>query len=77
MRELAFEEMRKADLIRWGVFIQEMKAVSDRMDVVVPNTSNLYAKERFLNAQQERHLIWPIPAIEMTMNKAMVQNPGW
>lgn len=77
MRELAFEEMRKADLIRWGVFIQEMKAVSDRMDVVVPNASNLYAKERFLNAQQERHLIWPIPAIEMTMNKAMVQNQGW
>ncbi|MVZ67382.1 RagB/SusD family nutrient uptake outer membrane protein [Sphingobacterium sp. DK4209] len=77
MREFAFEQQRKFDLIRWGTFIIEMRAVVDRMNVVTPNAANLYAKERFVNAQHEKHLIWPIPSIELTMNKAMVQNPGW
>ncbi|MCT1526164.1 RagB/SusD family nutrient uptake outer membrane protein [Sphingobacterium hotanense] len=77
MREFAFEQLRKFDLIRWGTFLLEMRSVVDRMNVVNPNAANLYAKERFVNAQDEKHLLWPIPSIEMTMNKAMVQNPGW
>lgn len=77
MREFAFEQMRKADLIRWGIFITEMKKVVNMMDANPPKADNIYSRDRFVNALYPRHLIWPIPSVEITMNSAMVQNPNW
>lgn len=78
MREFAFEQMRKADLIRWNIFIPAMREVLNQMNGSrPPSTTVEYSKSRFINALYERHLIWPIPAVEMMMNSAMEQNPGW
>ncbi|NGM89462.1 RagB/SusD family nutrient uptake outer membrane protein, partial [Parapusillimonas sp. SGNA-6] len=78
MRELAFEQMRKFDLIRWGVFMTEMREVVDMVNVMSPSSStSQHVRERFENALYSRHLIWPIPAVEIMMNRAMKQNPNW
>ncbi len=75
MRELAFEQMRKFDLIRWGIFAFEMNTV--RQDIERVFTTLPYYRDRFANAPQEKHKIWPIPAAELMLNKLMTQNPGW
>lgn len=75
MRELAFEQMRKFDLIRWGIFAFEMTTV--RQDIERAFTTIPYYRDRFANAPQEKHTIWPIPAAELMLNKLMTQNPGW
>lgn len=75
MRELAFEQMRKMDLIRWGIFDFEMNSVVQDIDRVF--TTMPYYRERYVNAQQDRNLTWPIPAAELMLNKLMTQNPGW
>ena len=75
MRELAFEQLRKFDLIRWGIFTFEMQRVLhdiDRVFVTAP-----YYREHYLNALQSRHLTWPVPAAELMLNRLMEQNPGW
>lgn len=78
-RELCFEGLRKADLIRWGVFTDVMKAI-----VTEVNNSNASAtnKSRWILGYStaitsNRYLLLPIPSLEINVNKAMVQNPGW
>lgn len=73
-RELAFESLRRQDLIRWGKFITNMKTVAD--DIAISGNGNTYAQLPGRNVS-ERHLLFPIPASEMSVNKKMVQNPGW
>ncbi|MBD1425525.1 RagB/SusD family nutrient uptake outer membrane protein [Sphingobacterium arenae] len=75
MRELAFEQMRKFDLIRWGIFSFEMSTVQQDIERVF--TTIPYYRDRFANAEQEKHTVWPIPAAELMLNKLMTQNPGW
>lgn len=75
MRELAYEQMRKFDLIRWGIFAFEMNVV--RQDIERVFTTIPYYRDRFLNAQHEKHVVWPIPAAELMLNKLMKQNTGW
>jgi len=75
MREFAFEQMRKFDLIRWGIFAFEMKSVQQDIERVFATIP--YYRERFANAQSEKHKIWPIPAAELMLNKLMTQNSGW
>lgn len=73
LRELAFETLRKADLIRWGVFIYEMNKIGQELTTKVPTA---YWGQRYRNVW-ERHLLWPIPTREMGLNNALVQNPNW
>jgi|SRR5690606_21327701 len=75
MRELAFEQMRKFDLIRWGIFDFEMRSVQQDIERVF--TTIPYYRDRFANAQDGKHRIWPIPAAELMLNKLMTQNTGW
>ena len=72
-RELCFEGHRKHDLIRWGIFVESMQNVGDVIAIQYPT---LYALEYFKNVE-EKHLLWPIPAEEVTLNRALKQNPGW
>lgn len=77
-RELCFESLRKYDLIRWGVYVQEMN-----------NYKNWAADERWVkNAKSDRaknmgsfvkpmHVFLPIPSIELGVNDLLVQNPLW
>ena len=73
-RELCFESLRRQDLIRWGKFITGMKAVS--ADMATNGGGVAYARLAGQNVS-ERHLLYPIPSSEMSLNKKMVQNPGW
>lgn len=73
LRELNTEGLRKFDLIRWGIFVSSMHQVADMIQQDVGAPSYL---QRFRSVT-ERHNLWPIPAKEMTLNRQMVQNPGW
>ncbi|HEY8893881.1 MAG TPA: RagB/SusD family nutrient uptake outer membrane protein [Niastella sp.] len=74
-RELCFEGLRKPDLIRWGIFVQTMHDVSDEFRAKAL-ASYQYAAVNASNVN-ERHLLYPIPISEMSLNKKMVQNPFW
>ena len=78
MRELAFEALRKPDLIRWELFIPEMKQTLSMMqadDAAAKLTQPWYTMS-YQNVDA-RNLLYPIPSHEITLNRMLVQNPGW
>lgn len=77
-RELCFEALRKYDLIRWGIFKQEMNKLSEQAedprwssDGVSRFCSNLGAR------YQDKHIILPLPDLELGVNSLLKQNPLW
>lgn len=74
-RELAFEALRKADLIRWGIFIDVMKATGNDITQNAPAALK-YAARGYTNVA-EKHKLLPVPSLEMSVNKSMEQNPLW
>lgn len=72
-RELCFESSRRPDLIRWGNFVQDVRqyAIDGKAmgmnDAMVAWTANVSA----------RSVLLPIPIYDMTLNKALEQNPGY
>jgi starch-binding outer membrane protein, SusD/RagB family len=80
-RELAFEGVRKLDLMRWGTFLQAMK--DEQADLTAngslassawPGTAIIM--QTYTNATS-RDLLQPIPTVEMSLNQSMKQNPNW
>lgn len=74
MREFAFETIRKGDLIRWGIFEFEMRQVANTLSTA--NLAGRYYYNYYANVRP-KHRLWPIPARELNLNNALVQNPGW
>lgn len=74
-RELAFEAVRKGDLIRWGKFLDQMKLMEADINLNAP--ANLKYSTRGYRNVSEKHLLLPIPSAEISLNNAMVQNPLW
>lgn len=75
-RELCFEALRRNDLIRWGIFVTTMNDIGNEITNTAPNNFK-YAATGGLNVAN-RHLLFPIPAAEMSVNKAITENnPGW
>lgn len=74
-RELCFEGNRKFDLIRWNVFLSQMKITGDDLKAN-GGTANQW-KARPFNNVSEKHLLYPIPTREITLNSALEQNPLW
>jgi starch-binding outer membrane protein, SusD/RagB family len=74
-RELCVEALRRYDLIRWGIYMETMKEFADFIMTEAPENRQFYA----LAAQNlaERHLLFPIPLRETSVNSALKQNPGW
>lgn len=68
-RELCFEGLRRHDLIRWGKFLDNMHEVGAHF------TSAAYS-QRFKNVSQ-KHLLWPIPPSEFSVNRKLTQNLYW
>lgn len=65
-KELACEGDRRWDLIRWGVYLDAMNAIDGRDEANIVKT------------RETRHLLYPIPTVEMNVNKAITENnPGW
>lgn len=79
-REFSSEGNRKHDLIRWGIYesrLQEVKAEAfDPAQTVNPGTGRTVLGE-ITDRTTSRHLLYPIPAAEISLNTAITQNPGW
>ncbi|MFM6982596.1 MAG: RagB/SusD family nutrient uptake outer membrane protein [Chitinophagaceae bacterium] len=72
-RELAYEGLRKMDLIRWHTLIPTLKAVETDIKTYSPLG---YSAIGFTNAA-DKHYLLPIPSLEISLNKSMTQNLGW
>ena len=77
-RELCFESLRKWDLIRWGIFVQSMHEYGQWTadERWVKNAKATYAAS-IGSAVNERHVLLPIPSIELGVNTLLKQNPLW
>ncbi|GHB74795.1 RagB/SusD family nutrient uptake outer membrane protein [Persicitalea jodogahamensis] len=73
LRELSQEGQRKADLVRWGIFLKTMEEVGKAAQRDIPESP---AVKYFTNVSQ-KDLLSPIPTSEITVNQAIKQNPGW
>lgn len=74
-RELCFEALRRNDLIRWGIFVTTMNGLAAEIEATAP-AAKVFAAARCRNVTS-RHIYLPIPSGEISVNKAMTQNPGW
>ncbi|MBN9299681.1 MAG: RagB/SusD family nutrient uptake outer membrane protein [Filimonas sp.] len=74
-RELCFEGLRKPDLIRWGLFLTAMQDQVSEIQAKAPTTYQ-YAATAAARVSA-RNLLYPIPAKELSLNKACTQNPGY
>ncbi len=78
-RELCFEALRKYDLIRWGIFVEEMNNyrtwADDTRWKAATQLSGLASS--IGQSVQEKHIVMPIPSIELGVNKKLTQHPLW
>ncbi len=74
-RELCFEALRRTDLIRWGIFVSTMNSIGNEIATTAP-ANFIYAGLGGKNVAA-RHVLFPIPAAEISVNKLATQNPGW
>ena len=78
-RELCFEATRKYDLIRWGIYETAMKdCYSQYFSDVRCNSydTSMYAR-KYVTLVGPRHVILPIPTIELGVNPLLKQNNLW
>ena len=78
-RELCFESLRKYDLIRWGIFVDAMKGYLTDIQSGDWPSSNAKAgyAANIARAVSEKHILLPIPSIELGVNTALTQNKLW
>lgn len=77
--ELAFEEARYFDCIRWGIAHEKFDGPKHGM-----NANDSRGKEFFhqrtvfeTRVYKDYYLLWPLPLSEMYKGKKLVQNPNW
>src|SRR5690606_33409076 len=75
-RELAFECLRKGDLVRWGIFLTNMKQRLAEANSHIDFYDLRFAKSMFTNVSA-RDVVWPIPSYELGVNSKLTQNTGW
>lgn len=74
-KELAYECLRKDDLVRWGIFYPSMKEAYTYLD---GNTSSYQkAANVAYSSARPRDVMWPIPSRELSVNSLLKQNPSW
>ena len=77
-RELCFEAIRKYDLVRWGILVEQMRKYAEwTLDLRWSATGNTAAYAARLASIQERHIVLPIPSIELGVNPNLKQHPLW
>lgn len=77
-RELCFEALRKYDLIRWGIFTESMNAYT-RMatDDRWSGSAKAGYAAAIGSAVQDKHIVLPVPSVELGVNNLLNQNPLW
>lgn len=75
-RELAYECLRKSDLVRWGNFYSKMKKCLTDANAAPSFGDKDHAVATFTNVGQ-RDVLWPIPSYEIGLNPNLTQNQGW
>jgi hypothetical protein len=66
--------MRRADLIRWNLLGDKIKATQDAVKAIRAQ----YAYEAATNFKKGKHELYPFPSNEMDVNKKITrQNPGF
>jgi len=76
-RELAFENLRKGDLVRWGDFLTRMKSCLNDAYAAPIQTWMVERAITYYNNATERDVLWPIPSSELDVNQKLTQNSGW
>ncbi|MBO9619147.1 MAG: RagB/SusD family nutrient uptake outer membrane protein [Niabella sp.] len=73
MREFNMEGSRKADLLRWGIFLKVNQDMGNEAQQDVPGAGFVLSFSR----ASARDVLMPIPDKEMINNLKMTQNTGW
>ena len=77
-RELCFESLRRFDLIRWGIYVNEMNKYTEWAADERWSKSAKAARAANMGGYiKPMHVLLPIPAIELGVNKELVQNELW
>lgn len=73
--ELCFETTRRWDLIRWGEFTTNMNNTLTDIDKAQWSSDHKYAANYF--KVTDAYNYFPIPIMELSVNRLMTQNQGW
>lgn len=73
--ELCFETTRRWDLIRWGEFTTNMTNTLNDIDKAQWSSDHKYASNYF--KVTDAYNYFPIPIMELSVNRLMTQNSGW
>lgn len=77
-RELCFESLRRFDLIRWGIYVKEMNKYTEwAADERWSKSAKASRAANMGGYIKPMHVLLPIPAIELGVNKELVQNELW
>ena len=77
-RELCFESIRRFDLIRWGIYVKEMNKYTEwAADERWSKSAKASRAANMGGYIKPMHVLLPIPAIELGVNKELVQNGLW
>lgn len=77
-RELCFEATRKYDLIRWGIFVESMQEYTTYTEDARWASSSKATLARSIGAAiQQKHIVLPVPSVELGVNNKLTQNPLW
>src|SRR5690606_14029284 len=72
-REFSFEGMRKHDLLRWGIYTETMRDLATDINNSAPNDYK-YAATAATYTSQNKFVFFPIPSLEISVNKKVIQN---
>lgn len=74
--ELAYEGLRKHDLIRWGSYVFTMQQLVTEYQATMPSSLSAPAIGQ-AGRVTSRSVLFPIPNSEVAVNPYISQNPGW
>ncbi|MES2276058.1 MAG: RagB/SusD family nutrient uptake outer membrane protein [Bacteroidota bacterium] len=75
LRELCFEGLRRNDLIRWGMLVSSVQAVSNDIKLNAPAAYQTAAVAG--TNINDNYNLFPIPQREITLVPLLTQNPGF
>nr|WP_315817149.1 RagB/SusD family nutrient uptake outer membrane protein [Paraflavitalea speifideiaquila] len=73
---MAYEGLRKHDLVRWGSYVSTMQQMVTQYQTGMPATLSPAAIGQ-AGRITSRSILFPIPNSEIAVNPTIAQNPGW